>query len=420
MPIQILMPALSPTMKEGNLAKWLKKEGDLIAPGEVIAEIETDKATMEVESVDEGVLGRIIIVEGTQNVQVNSLIAVLLEEGEDKSALDNLQIDNLDVIDIEHSDEKQEAATSIKHSSQSLDHNQYQISDTITNNSNQRIFVSPLAKRIAINNGINELSCIVGSGPHGRIIKADILKYVQGNSLSKKLQPQRNQQEYKLVPNKNVRKIIAKRLLDAKQMIPHFYLSIECNIDNALSVRQDINSSIVGHKVSVNDFVMMAISKALKNVPQANASWSDEAILYYNNVDISVAVAVEDGLITPIVRNADQKDLITLSKEIKHLATKAKDNKLVPEEFQGGSFTVSNLGMYGIKNFSAIINPPQACILAVGSGSKRAIVIDDKLVIANMMDITLSCDHRVVDGVVGAKLLAAFKKYIEQPILMFI
>ncbi|NRB10523.1 MAG: pyruvate dehydrogenase complex dihydrolipoamide acetyltransferase [Rickettsiaceae bacterium] len=427
MPIKILMPALSPTMTEGNLAKWLKKEGDKIEPGEVIAEIETDKATMEVEAVDEGVLAKIVVSQGAKDVAVNSLIAVLLEEDE--------KVDNLDEFISKHTAaaspdkpsiqdtntaKKEEVATTIDAKDQanklaniSPATKQKPVS---TPSSSGRIFASPLAKRIAAMENI-DLTNIIGSGPRGRIVKADVLAAGQN-----KHRIVRHPQEYRIVENNNIRQIIAKRLIESKQNVPHFYLSIECLMDNIVTARAQINASFAdkSKKISVNDFVIMAVAKALKEVPEANASWSNEAILYYNNVDVSVAVAIDNGLITPIIKNADQKDLQTISSEMKDLALRARENKLSPEEFQGGGFSISNLGMYGIKSFSAIINPPQSCILAVGASSKRALVIDNQIIMATVMDVTLSCDHRVVDGAVGARFLAAFKKYIESPILMFI
>ncbi|WP_425360054.1 pyruvate dehydrogenase complex dihydrolipoamide acetyltransferase [Candidatus Tisiphia endosymbiont of Ceraclea dissimilis] len=413
MPIKILMPALSPTMTEGNVSKWLKKEGDKVVPGDVIAEIETDKATMEVESVDEGVLAKIIVPQGTENVAVNSLIAVLLEEGEDISLLDNFIASSDNVA---KSSEKP-AIVVEESKSVNLTPGNETIKDTA------RVYASPLARRLAAIDNI-DLSNIQGSGPHGRIIKKDVLSYlVQPTNSGKIRAVNRNNQEYRSVPNNNIRKIIAKRLLESKQTIPHFYLSIECNMDKLLDIREDINKSLIEEsniKISVNDFVILAVAKALKIVPEANASWDESAIRYYNNVDVSVAVAIDNGLITPIVRNADQKDLVTLSRELQTLIKKARDNKLTPEEFQGGGFSVSNLGMYGVKSFNAIINPPQSCILAIGASSKRPIVDNDQIKIATMMDVSLSSDHRVVDGAVGAKFLTSFKKFIESPALMLI
>ncbi|CAK6516912.1 pyruvate dehydrogenase complex dihydrolipoamide acetyltransferase [Rickettsia helvetica] len=412
MPIKILMPALSPTMTEGNLARWLKKEGDKVNPGEVIAEIETDKATMEVEAVDEGILAKIVIPQNSQNVPVNSLIAVLSEEGEEKADIDALIAKNNSVSPSPKTD------ASLPKPHENITNIEEQVA--VIKHDASKIFASPLAKRLAKMGNIR-LENVKGSGPHGRIVKQDILSYTPSTVHNKIVS--RNPEEYRLVPNNNIRKIIAKRLLKSKQTVPHFYLSIECNIDKLLDIREDINKSFPEDKstrISVNDFIILAVAKALQEVPSANASWGEDAIRYYNNVDISVAVAIENGLVTPIVKNANQKNIIELSREMKELIKKAKDNKLTPEEFQGGGFTISNLGMYGIKNFNAIINPPQSCIMGIGSSSKRAIVKNDQITIATIMDVTLSADHRVVDGAVGAEFLAAFKKFIESPALMLL
>ena len=417
MPIKILMPALSPTMEHGNLAKWLKKEGDIVKAGDVIAEIETDKATMEVEAVDEGIIAKLLVKEGAEEVPVNSLIAVLIEEDEDPSTVAPF-IENENAAQVKKQTPASEPTNTVDLDQNTATEKSVDLPPTTNNSSikTDRIFASPLAKRIANIEGVN-LANIVGSGPHGRIIKADVLL-----GASNKNQVMRNPQEYHTIANSNMRKIIAKRLLESKVTVPHFYLSIECNMETLLSTRTQINQELAdkGKKVSVNDFIIMAASRALKEVPTANASWSDEAIKLYNNVDISVAVAIQDGLITPIIQNADQKHLVQISSEMKDLAKRARENKLKPEEFQGGSFSISNLGMYGVKSFNAIVNPPQGCILAVGMSNKRAVVIDNKIEIRTMMDLNLSCDHRVVDGAVGAQFLAALKKYIESPILMFI
>ncbi|ASX27675.1 pyruvate dehydrogenase complex dihydrolipoamide acetyltransferase [Rickettsia sp. MEAM1 (Bemisia tabaci)] len=415
MPIKLLMPALSPTMTEGNLARWLKKEGDKINPGEVIAEIETDKATMEVEAVDEGTLAKIIIPQGSQNVPVNSLIAVLIEEGEESSEIEEFIAKN------NSNSPKKEEISKPAETIAPQNVKEENIA-TASNQNNIKVFASPLAKRLAKIQNVR-LEEIKGSGPHGRIIKQDVLSHKGGlKALSNKI-VSRNPEEYRLAPNNNIRKIIAKRLLESKQTVPHFYLSIECNVDKLLDIREDINKSFgddKSAKISVNDFIILAVAKALQEVPNANASWGDDAIRYYNNVDISVAVAIENGLVTPIIRNADQKNIVELSSEMKGLIKKARENKLTPEEFQGGGFTISNLGMYGIKNFNAIINPPQSCIMGVGSSSKRAIVKNDQISIATIMDVTLSADHRVVDGAVGAEFLSAFKKFIESPALLLL
>ncbi len=413
MPVKILMPALSPTMEHGNLAKWIKKEGDAVSAGEVIAEIETDKATMEVEAVDEGVLTKIIVQEGAQEVAVSSLIAVLLEEGEDASVIDDFVAKNSAPAAKPESEVKSPQITNEQPISSSTKIEQKVPKVGVAG----RVFASPLAKRIASNEGIS-LSSIVGTGPHGRIVKADVLA---GGSAKGRVQ--RHPQEYNLVPNNNMRKVIAKRLVESKQTIPHFYLSIECAMDSVLDARAQINAGFGDDKskrLSVNDFVILATAKALKDIPEANASWSDEAIMMYNNIDVSVAVAIEGGLITPVIRNADQKEITKISSEMKDLAKRARENSLKPEEFQGGGFSISNLGMYGIKSFNAIVNPPQGCILAVGASSKRVVVMNDKIEMRTMMDVNLSCDHRVVDGAVGALFLNAFKKYMESPVLMFI
>lgn len=414
MPIKILMPALSPTMTEGNLTKWLKKEGDKISAGQVIAEIETDKATMEVEAVDDGIIAKLIVPQGTEGVLVNSLIAVLVEEDEKDPDIDGFiaknqvtgMSSNATITETKHAVEKGEGPNNLA------------INKDNTSKVKDRIFASPLARRIAATEGISLLG-ITGSGPRGRIVKADVLAFEKNS----KGVVRRNHEECTLVPNNNMRKIIAKRLLESKLTVPHFYLSIECMMDDVVKLREQLNSIFADDKnkrLSVNDFIILASAKALKDVPQANASWSDSAIMMYNNVDISVAVAIDGGLITPIIKNADQKDINKISSEMKDLAKRARENSLAPEEFQGGGFSISNLGMYGIKKFSAIINPPQGCIMAVGASSKRPVVINDKIEVRTIMDVTLSCDHRVVDGAVGAEFLAAFKKYIEAPILMFV
>lgn len=413
MPIEILMPALSPTMKEGNLAKWVKKEGDKVKAGDVIAEIETDKATMEVEAVDEGVIGKILVQDGTENVPVNSLIALLLEDGEEKSVLDSYQAKEVVKKDPVKTEEKP-AIVETK---------------AVANNSNfsnERIAASPLAKRIAAQNNLN-LANISGSGPRGRIIKDDVLNSNVVSCGSNRGVVSRNPQEYQAIKNNNVRKVIAKRLLESKQTVPHFYLSVDLQIDKLLDIRQSLNElanvdakGVPAYKISVNDLVVKAVALALRAVPAANSSWTDEAILLYNNVDLAIAVAVDGGLLTPIVRNADQKSVQEISNEIKALAKKARDGKLQPEEFQGGGFSISNLGMYGIDSFQAIINPPQSCILAVGAGVQKPIVENGEIAIATIMNVTLSSDHRAVDGAVGAEFLKALRKFIENPVAMLI
>jgi len=418
MPIEILMPALSPTMKEGNLAKWLKKEGDKIKSGEVIAEIETDKATMEVEAVDEGVLGKILIAAGTENVAVNSCIALILEEGEDKKVLESYSSKSAAPAKSEAPKEEKAVSAPVQTSVPASFQDYSQTSSLGSK-------ASPLAKRIAKENNVSLLA-LSGTGPHGRIIKDDVLEYLKSGG-SRAGVVRRNSQEFRSVKNGNIRKVIAKRLLESKQTVPHFYLSCELNIDKLLEVRTTINSAAdhdekgtPSYKVSVNDMIIKAVAMSLNKVPEANSSWTDEAILIYNNVDISVAVAIDGGLITPIVKNADQKTIPAISAEVKQLVKKAKEGKLQPEEFQGGSFSISNLGMFGIDNFSAIVNPPQSCILAVARGVEKPIVEHGVIKIANMMNVTLSSDHRSVDGAVGAEFLKALRKYIENPILMLL
>lgn len=419
MPTPILMPALSPTMKEGNLAKWIKKEGDKIKAGEVIAEIETDKATMEVEAVDEGILGKIIVPGGTENVPVNSLIALILEEGEDKSKLDSYQAES-NATPAKTEDKKETKKEEIVTTKSSPIQENPKLN-------NDKIAASPLAKRIAKENNVN-LAGIRGSGPHGRIIKDDILGAKSSGTFSvSNGVVSRNAEEYRVSKNSNVRKVIARRLLESKQTVPHFYLSVDLKIDKLLNFRHDLNSVATldtngnpAYKVSVNDLIIKAVAMALKKVPDANSTWTDEAVLIYNNIDISVAVAIDGGLITPIVRNADQKTIPAISLEMKQLIAKAKAGKLQPEEFQGGGFSISNLGMFGIDSFQAIVNPPQSCILAVGAGVKKPVIEHDKIEIRDVMNVTLSSDHRSVDGAVGAEFLQALKRFIENPILMLI
>jgi pyruvate dehydrogenase E2 component (dihydrolipoamide acetyltransferase) len=420
MPIQILMPALSPTMTEGNLATWKKKEGDMVKPGEVIAEIETDKATMEVEAVDEGKLAKILVPAGTQGVKVNQLIAVLLSDGE-KELPANFTAN-------QNPSPKPQAAAPASAPAASAAKAPASAPSMPSSTHGPRIFASPLAKRLAEQAGI-DLKRVTGSGPNGRIVKSDVEKAkTAGPQTGGASAPQSMDaiayanslgQPYELLPNSMVRKVIAKRLTESKQTVPHFYLTVDCKIDRLMDLRKQLNETIEGAKISVNDFVMKAVAIALKQVPAANASWADAGILLYKNVDISMAVATPNGLITPIVKNADVKSIQQLSMEAKALAGKARDNKLKPEEFQGGGFTVSNLGMYGIKEFAAIINPPQGCILAVGAGEQRPVVIDGGLAVATVMTCTLSVDHRVVDGAVGAEFMQAFKKLIEEPIRLF-
>jgi len=408
--IEILMPALSPTMTDGTLGKWFKKEGDKIKPGDVIAEIETDKATMEVEAVEEGVIGKILVQGGTANVLVGAAIALILEEDSDRAGLDSYQVKGL-----KSAAPVTAAPESIKQESQVVAAN--------TSNTTSRIFASPLAKRIAADKSIN-LANIEGSGPHGRIIKADVTSVTTSAAIPSAAPAARTIAPaggYTLEPHSNMRKVIAKRLVESKQTVPHFYLNIDCNLDKLLLIRSEVNSTDgKGHKFSVNDFVIKACAMALAKVPAANSSWSEEGVIHYNDVDIAIAVAIEGGLITPLIRQANFKSLTEISNEMKGLAARAREGKLKPEEYQGGGFSISNLGMFGIKQFSAIINPPQSCILAVGAGIKTPVVCGNEIKISTLAHMTLSCDHRVVDGAVGAQFLAAFKEYMENPVKMLV
>ena len=428
MPINILMPALSPTMTEGNLARWLKKEGDAGKAGDILAEIETDKATMEVEAVDEGTLARIIVPGGAQGVKVNDVIAVLVEEGEDAGA-----------VSAAPAAKPAPAAAAPAAAPAKADTAPAAKQPSSAPKAGGRIIATPLAKRIAEQQGI-DLASVTGSGPNGRIVMADLSGAPKGaakpapTAAAAKAPasapaiagtPQFGEPAFDLVPHTSMRKTIARRLQESKQFVPHFYLSVDCEIDRLLKVREEINAGAPkegpgAYKLSVNVFVIKACALALIQVPTANASWSDDGVKMYKSADISVAVAIPGGLITPILRNADTRRLSDLSGAIKELAGRAKQGKLKPEEYTGGSFSVSNLGMFGIKDFSAIINPPQACILSVGAGEERAVVRKGQLAVANVMTCTLSVDHRVVDGATGAEFLAAFKRLIENPLGMLV
>ncbi|MGK9167158.1 pyruvate dehydrogenase complex dihydrolipoamide acetyltransferase [Inquilinus limosus] len=441
MTINILMPALSPTMTEGTLATWHKKEGDKVKSGDVIAEIETDKATMEVEAVDEGTLGKILVPEGTENVPVNEVIAILLEEGEDAGALKDGAPKPEAKAPAEPKPEapaKAEApapqpAPAAKPAANGHDES--------------RVFASPLARRMAQQAGI-DLAALQGSGPHGRVVKADIEAALAGGvPAAKPAMPEAakaaptpaavpaakpaaagpNAKQladalgipYSEQKHSNMRKTVARRLLESKQTVPHFYLTVDIELDALLKLRKELNDR-GDVKLSVNDMLIKAAALALRKVPAANASWTDEAMIQYERVDVSVAVATEGGLITPIIKDADRKGLGTISAEMKDLAGRAREGKLKPEEYQGGTFSISNLGMYGVKDFGAIINPPQSCILAVGAGTQRPVVKDGALAIATVMSCTLSVDHRAVDGAVGAEYLAAFRALVEAPLSMML
>ncbi len=431
MPINILMPALSPTMEEGTLAKWNVKEGDEVASGDIIAEIETDKATMEFEAVDEGTVGKIVIAEGTDGVKVNELIAVLLEDGEDASAIG----DAASAVEAKPAEaEKPAAAPAVEASPPAAAAPAPQGGD------GKRIFATPLARRIAKDKGL-DLSQIKGSGPHGRIVKADVENAQPGEATApaaaapaakaapasgpdtetvKKMYADRDYEEVNL---DGMRKTIAARLTEAKQTVPHFYLRRDIELDALLAFRSKLNKSLAekGTKLSVNDFIIKASALALQDVPDCNAVWAGDRVLKLKPSDVAVAVAIEGGLFTPVLRDADTRTLSALSSQMKDLAARARDRKLAPHEYQGGSFAISNLGMMGIENFDAVINPPHASILAVGAGVKKPVVTAAGAIeVATVMSVTLSVDHRVIDGALGAQFLAAIKGYLEDPMSMLV
>ena len=441
MPIEILMPALSPTMTEGNLAKWHKKAGDKVKSGDVLAEIETDKATMEVEAVDEGTLGKIVVPEGAQAVKVNAVIALLLEEGEDAKSLGEARQPAAEPAPIS-------APTAPAPVNPTTAPPPASASQANGASADDRLFASPLAKRMAAQAGL-DLAQLKGSGPHGRIVKSDIEAALAKPGAARPVAQaaaaparaaapppvagptaaaygkdlivaQAGNLPYSEIPHTGMRRTIARRMVESKQNVPHFNLTVDCEIDALLKMRAELNAKSDAYKISVNDFVIRAASLTMRKVPRANASWSDDAILQWQAVDCAVAVALPDGLITPIIKNADQKGLAMIANEMKDLASRAKAGKLKLEEFQGGTFSISNLGMYGIKDFTAVINPPHGVILAVGAGEQRAIVKGGALAIATVMSCTLSCDHRVVDGAVGAQWIAAFKQMIEDPLTMLL
>lgn len=410
MTIEILMPALSPTMTEGNLVKWCKKEGDSLKSGEVIAEIETDKATMEVEAVDEGTLGRILIPEGTEGVKVNTPIALILEEGETPAELDA------------YKGQKQPTSPASNEVPPPLSKEPIQDIKTPTTKS-ERIIASPLARKIATQKNLN-LSKIEGSGPRGRIVKHDVEsslaspeKPLISKHTSKKSQSSAST-PYVEIPLTTMRKVVAKRLTESKQTVPHFYVNQDIELDKLLALRSQLNANLHDHKVSVNDFLIKACGHTLMEVQDANVSWMENHIRQYTSADISVATSIDGGLITPIVKDVQTKTLLEISYEMKDLKERAQASKLAPHEFQGGSFSLSNMGMYGIPSFSAIINPPQGCILAVGAANERAVVKNGALSIATVMTVTLSVDHRAVDGAVAALFLKDLKKRLENPVLI--
>jgi len=463
MATEILMPALSPTMTEGKLAKWLIKEGDEVRPGDLIAEIETDKATMEVESVDEGKVAKILVGEGTEGVAVNAVIAVLAMDGEN---LDDVpspktsthEVKETIVSDVQASAQKvspvdngslkatplarriaDQAGISLSGINSTGAGGKITKDDVLkkaeggnlsSSSESDRLFASPLARKLAFEGKI-PLDRIKGSGPNGRIVKADVERALRGDLLPALDQPAGSKEpaavsesagsEFDLIPHTSMRKTIARRLTESKQTVPHFYLTVDCEIDELLRVRKELNDRAPdGVKVSVNDFVIKSLAGALRRVPGANASWTEEGIRLYKNVDVSVAVALDGGLITPVVKNADSKGLGEISANMVDLAGRARQGKLTPDEYQGGSISISNLGMFGIKQFDAVINPPQGAILAVGAGEQRPVVKNGELAIATVMTCTLSCDHRVIDGALGAELLQAFKSLIEFPAAMLL
>ena len=444
MPINILMPALSPTMEKGNLAKWLKKEGDKVKSGDVIAEIETDKATMEVEAVDEGTIARIVVPEGTQDVPVNDVIAVLASDGEDVKAAGSAAAAKPATAAPAPAAAKPAAARAAAPAPAPATAPAPQAAATPQVNGHDRIFSSPLARRLAKDAGI-ELGRIAGTGPHGRVIARDVEEAKSGKGLkvpaatpsaAPSIAPSMSDQQvralfeegsYEVVPHDGMRRTIAQRLTASVQTIPHFYLTMDCDIGKLVAAREEINAAAPKdkekkplYKLSVNDFVIKAMAVALQRIPNCNVSWTDSGMLKHKHSDIGVAVAMPGGLITPIIRKAETKSLSTISAEMKDYAARARARKLKPEEYQGGTTAVPNLGMYGINHFTAVINPPHATILAVGTSEERPVVRGGKIEIATMMSVTLSCDHRAIDGALGAELIGAFKMLIENPVMMMV
>ena len=451
MATEILMPALSPTMTEGNLVKWLVGQGDRVEPGDVIAEIETDKATMEVEAVDEGIVGRIVVPEGSEGVAVNAVIAVLVEDGEElgeeAAAAPSAPAAPPPAAEAPAAPPDREMkATPLARRMAALAgidlatltgsgaHGRITRDDVRratgraapagVEDRGERIFASPLARRMA---GEAELPLegVAGSGPEGRIVKRDIERELRQGAAPPPAPPELEQlpglPPFERIRHTNMRKVIARRLTESKQTVPHFYLTVDCEIDALLEARREINlRAPEGVKVSVNDFVIKALATALCRVPDANAAWTEDGLLKFQQVDVSVAVSVPNGLVTPVVRQAESKGLARISAEMADFAARARDGKLLPEEYQGGTTSVSNLGMFGIRQFDAVINPPQGTILAVGAGEQRPVVKDGSLTVATVMTCTLSCDHRAVDGALGARLLDAFKALVECPAAMLL
>ncbi|WP_075620512.1 pyruvate dehydrogenase complex dihydrolipoamide acetyltransferase [Brucella sp. CMUL 015] len=447
MPINITMPALSPTMEEGNLSKWLVKEGDKVAPGDVIAEIETDKATMEVEAVDEGTVAKIVVPAGTEGVRVNALIAVLAEEGEDVAAAAKgagaAPKAEAPKEEPKPAEAKKEAAAPAAAPAPARSE-QPAVAPAV--NKGERVFASPLARRIAKDAGV-DISAVKGSGPHGHVIQRDVeAALASGGAKAVSAQAESaaapkpmsddailklfEDGSYEVVPHDGMRKTIARRLVESKQTVPHFYLTIDCELDALLALRSQINAAapmlktekgeVPAYKLSVNDMVIKATALALRDVPEANVSWTEGGMIKHKCSDVGVAVSIPGGLITPIVRHAESKTLSVISNEMKDMARRARDRKLKPEEYQGGSTSVSNLGMFGVKDFAAIINPPHATIFAIGAGEERAVVKKGEIKVATVMSVTLSTDHRAVDGALAAELAQAFKRHIENPMGMLV
>ncbi len=445
MPINILMPALSPTMEKGNLAKWLKKEGDKVKSGDVIAEIETDKATMEVEAVDEGTIAKILVPEGTQDVPVNDIIAVLAGEGEDVKAAGAAPAPKAAAAQPAPAAAPAAAAPAPKPAAAPAPAPAPQAAAPAAQaNGHARVFSSPLARRLAKEAGI-EIVRINGSGPHGRVVARDVEDAKSGKGLKApaaapsagpSVAPSMSDKQilalfepgsYEVIPHDGMRRTIAQRLTASVQTVPHFYLTMDCDIGKLLAAREEINAAAPKdkekkplYKLSVNDFVIKAMAIALQRIPNSNVSWTESGMLKHKHSDIGVAVAMPGGLITPIIRKAETKSLSTISAEMKDFAARARSRKLKPDEYQGGTTAVSNLGMYGIKDFTAVINPPHATILAVGTSEERAVVRAGKIEAAHIMSVTLSCDHRAVDGALGAELIGAFKMLIENPVMMMV
>ena len=420
MPINIQMPALSPTMEEGTLAKWLVKEGDTVESGDVMAEIETDKATMEFEAVDEGIIGKILVPEGSSGVKVNEIIAILLDDGEDVSNIEVQEPENKQGIIETINTEVHKPSIKLENDNKNLN--------------KERVFATPLARRIAKSNNL-ELTNIKGTGPYGRIVKADVetnnISYLEkpatlsmtSSTTTETIKDIYKDRHFKEIALDGMRTVIANRLTEAKQTIPHFYLRRSVSLDKLLMIRAEMNDGLAdkGIKISVNDFIIKASSLALQDIPQANVVWAHDRILQMKSSDVAVAVSVEGGLYTPVLFDSENKSISSLSSEIKALASRARDKKLSPSEYQGGSFAISNLGMMGVENFDAVINPPHGSILAVGAGTKKPIVMEDgSISVATIMSMTLSVDHRAIDGALGAEFLARIAYYLENPLNMLV